>query len=531
MYEKYFGLNRPPFKITPDTSLFYSGGERGDILGALVYAVHRGEGIVKVVGEVGSGKTMLCRMLQQELPKSVEIIYIANPSVSAEDILFVIAHELELAIPNKTSKHEVMHRLQEYLVQKHVENKQVVLFIEEAQGMPLSTLEEIRLLSNLETGQNKLLQIILFGQPELDENLAKKSIRQLRERITHSFSLSPLSTDEVYFYLNFRMREVGYTGPELINRKIAKKIQRYSGGLLRQINIITDKILLSAFADSTHNITNKQVLAAVSDSDLKREGSGNNKWVIGALLVTIALAIGHHQFEEEWLVFILGKTAINPMVQNEKLVQAGKNKLSNQNNLYLAKPEIIETKKTISDREDSNRVSAQVETIESSKIKSVVKKSQENREALGSDSLYKVINSVELVSKIKQSKEILLNDANRDLELVKEYDQWIDEKKRSSLEWLANANKEGVTIQVMMLNQSKGEELVHFLQNDWSLDLDQTHLYEFQSTSRHVYFVFYGEFDSVSNGSKELKKLPMEVRANNPYLHSIYKMQAALLNE
>jgi septal ring-binding cell division protein DamX len=96
---------------------------------------------------------------------------------------------------------------------------------------------------------------------------------------------------------------------------------------------------------------------------------------------------------------------------------------------------------------------------------------------------------------------------------------------------LANANKEGVTIQVMMLNQSKGEELVHFLQNDWSLDLDQTHLYEFQSTSRHVYFVFYGEFDSVSNGSKELKKLPMEVRANNPYLHSIYKMQAALLNE
>ena len=151
MYEKYFGLNRPPFKITPDTSLFYSGGERGDILGALVYAVHRGEGIVKVVGEVGSGKTMLCRMLQQELPKSVEIIYIANPSVSAEDILFVIAHELELAIPNKTSKHEVMHRLQEYLVQKHVENKQVVLFIEEAQGMPLSTLEEIRLLSNLET--------------------------------------------------------------------------------------------------------------------------------------------------------------------------------------------------------------------------------------------------------------------------------------------------------------------------------------------------------------------------------------------
>ncbi|MGK0399222.1 MAG: MSHA biogenesis protein MshM, partial [Gammaproteobacteria bacterium] len=202
MYEEYFGLNRPPFKITPDTSLFFGGGKRGDILGALVYAVHRGEGIVKVVGEVGSGKTMLCRMLQQELPKSVEIIYIANPSVSAEDILFVMAHELELLVPNQATKHQVMHMLQDYLVQRHVENKQVVLFIEEAQGMPLDTLEEIRLLSNLETDQNKLLQIILFGQPELDENLALKSIRQLRERITHTFNLLPLSTEEVHLYLN-----------------------------------------------------------------------------------------------------------------------------------------------------------------------------------------------------------------------------------------------------------------------------------------------------------------------------------------
>ena len=172
MYEDYFGLERPPFKITPDTSLFYDGGKRGDILAALVYAIHRGEGIIKVVGEVGSGKTMLCRMLQLKLPDTVEIVYIANPSVSAEDILFVIAHELSLQVTKEASKHEVMHLLQDYLLQRHMENKQVVLFIEEAQGMPLDTLEEIRLLSNLETDENKLLQIILFGQPELDQNLA-----------------------------------------------------------------------------------------------------------------------------------------------------------------------------------------------------------------------------------------------------------------------------------------------------------------------------------------------------------------------
>jgi len=117
MYEEYFGLSRSPFKISPDTSLFFEGGKRGDILGALVYAIHRGEGIIKVVGEVGSGKTMLCRMLQLKLPKSVEIIYIANPSVSAEDILFVIAYELELPTTKDASKHEVVNMLHDYLLQ------------------------------------------------------------------------------------------------------------------------------------------------------------------------------------------------------------------------------------------------------------------------------------------------------------------------------------------------------------------------------------------------------------------------------
>ena len=140
MYEEYFGLRRPPFKITPDTSLFFGGGKRGDILGALVYAIDRGEGIIKVVGEVGSGKTMLCRMLQLKLPETVETVYIANPSVTPEDILFVIANELNLHAAKDASKHEVMHLLQEYLLKRHMENGQVVLFVEEAQGMPIDTL-------------------------------------------------------------------------------------------------------------------------------------------------------------------------------------------------------------------------------------------------------------------------------------------------------------------------------------------------------------------------------------------------------
>lgn len=274
MYEQFFGLNRPPFKITPDTSLFYDGGRRGDVLGALVYAVQRGEGIVKVVGEVGSGKTMLCRMLQHELPKSVEIIYIANPSVLPDDILFIIAHELNLDVKKDAAKHEVMHLLQSHLLNRFTANRQVVLFVEEAQGMPLETLEEIRLLSNLETEQDKLLQIILFGQPELDEHLKTSSIRQLKERITHEFNLTPLTKHEIHQYLNFRMREVGYTGPELMDERIAKVVAKYSGGLLRRINIIADKILLSAFAENTYNITLKHVNLAVQDSGFERSIDG-----------------------------------------------------------------------------------------------------------------------------------------------------------------------------------------------------------------------------------------------------------------
>ena len=158
MYCHHFGFHQPPFKITPDPALFFPGGNRGAVLDALIYAIGRGEGIVKVVGEVGSGKTMLCRMLEREIPDNCEVIYLANPNLSPEEILPAIAYELKLAIPLGATKPMVMHQLHDYLLAKHADNRRVVMFVEEAQGMPLATLEEIRLLSNLETAQDKLLQ-------------------------------------------------------------------------------------------------------------------------------------------------------------------------------------------------------------------------------------------------------------------------------------------------------------------------------------------------------------------------------------
>ena len=267
MYYAHFGLKQPPFRITPDTDFFFEGGNRGAVLEALIYAITQGEGIVKVTGEVGSGKTMLCRVLQSRLPKSVETVYLANPSVSPEEILHAIAFELQLPLPRDAGRLEVMHSLNEYLLAKHTEGRQVVVFVEESQSMPIATLEEIRLLSNLETRQHKLLQIVLFGQPELDENLRKPEIRQLRERITHSFGLTPLTAEEVRDYLTFRLRAAGYHGPDLFPSRLTGYMTRATGGLNRRINIVADKALLAAFADNTHNVSLKHVKAAVLDSE------------------------------------------------------------------------------------------------------------------------------------------------------------------------------------------------------------------------------------------------------------------------
>ncbi|HUF20067.1 MAG TPA: AAA family ATPase [Burkholderiales bacterium] len=273
MYYAFFGLSHPPFKITPDTDVFFEGGNRGAILEALIYAISQGEGIIKVTGEVGSGKTMLCRMLQARLLDNVETIYLANPSVSPEEILHAIAFELQLPIAKDASRLEVMHKLNAYLLDRHAQGRQVVMFIEESQGMPLPTLEEIRLLSNLETKEHKLLQIVLFGQPELDDNLRQTQIRQLRERITHSFPLTPLSGESVRAYINFRLQAAGYRGPDLFGKRVVELIARASEGLTRRINIIADKALLAAFADGTHNLSVKHVKSAISDSEFSNAGT------------------------------------------------------------------------------------------------------------------------------------------------------------------------------------------------------------------------------------------------------------------
>jgi MSHA biogenesis protein MshM len=266
VYLEHFGLAEAPFRITPHPDFFFDGADRGATLDALIYAVLHEEGIVKVSGEVGSGKTMLCRVLMERLPAHVDTIYLATPSIARDEILHAIADELKLEFSGERTG-AVLRALQEHLIGLYGAGRRVVILIDEAHGMPDETLEQVRLLSNLESTRHKLLQIVLFGQPELDQTLAKPSMRQLKDRITHSFRMRPLSEPEVGKYIDFRMRAAGYRGPELFAPRAIAMIARASSGLTRRINILADKSLLAAFTENAHSIAGRQVRAAISDSE------------------------------------------------------------------------------------------------------------------------------------------------------------------------------------------------------------------------------------------------------------------------
>lgn len=291
MYLAHFGISEHPFRITPVTEFFFTGANRGEILDALIYSISEVEGIVKVSGEVGSGKTMLCRMLLEKLPDHIETIYLANPSLSREEMLYAIADGLGL----KTSGERVgviMSMIQNKLEEKAREGKRIVVLVDEAHAMPLDTLEELRLLYNLQVGNSKLMQIVLFGQPELNTKLDQPNMRQLKDRIVHHFNMQPLSRNILESYLMFRMRAAGYHGPNIFSPGAVKLIADASNGLMRRVNILADKSLLSAFVADTYYVKTDHVKAALRDSDLEPARSGTRKGLLLAGAAIIVLIAG-----------------------------------------------------------------------------------------------------------------------------------------------------------------------------------------------------------------------------------------------
>lgn len=293
MYLEHFGLNSPPFKITPVTDFFFPGANRAEILDALIYAITENEGIIKVSGEVGSGKTMLCRMLLERLPPHVEAVYLANPSLTREEMLYAIADGLGLDLEGKRVN-IILQTLQNELEQKINQGKRVVILVDEAHAMPLETLEELRLLYNMQMGDHKLLHLVLFGQPELNDKLAQPNMRQLKDRIIHHFAMLPLSHNIIESYLLFRMRTAGYRGPTIFSSAAANLIGKASQGLMRRVNILADKSLLAAFVENTHNIDVRHVKAAIRDSELSPTGTpqkSRKSLLIAAAITVAAIAL------------------------------------------------------------------------------------------------------------------------------------------------------------------------------------------------------------------------------------------------
>lgn len=302
LYLDHFGLSTDPFRITPDTEFFFTGGQRGDILEGLIVASMHDEGIVSVVGEIGMGKTMLSRMLLERLrPLASDTVYLANPVFDRDEILGAIANDL-MPEPPQGNRAQMLAGLESVLIERYTQGRRVVVVIDEAHSMPATTLEEIRLLSNLETTQHKLLKIVLFGQPELDELLAAPQLRQVKDRISHRFELQPLNAAEVSAYLMFRLHKAGWKGGELFDAPALGLLAQASEGRTRKLNMLADKSLLAAYAEGVPQVGVDQVRRATADS-LPKSGRGTvfagrtlvgsgAGWRFAPLILGLLLALG-----------------------------------------------------------------------------------------------------------------------------------------------------------------------------------------------------------------------------------------------
>ena len=516
MYCEHFGLDRPPFRITPDTSLFFEGNQRGAALEALHYAIKSGEGIIKVIGEVGSGKTMLCRMLELRLQDdSVDVVYIANPSLSPDNILHVIAHELQLDVDHATDKVEVMQKIQQHLLQKHAKNVHVVLFVEEAQSMPTETLEEIRLLSNLETDQNKLLQMVLFGQPELDEKLAQAHIRQLKERITHSFYLAPFPPDDILQYLNFRLRAVGYRGPDLFSARTAESIKHYSDGLTRRINILADKALLAAYSEGVHSITSRHIKTAAIDSEFSANRQSTKPWLqrslwsgLAAVLMAGILYIG----------VLIGRSGLPPVLTTAVNADDKEIAGSQVSHDMAAQKPVLQ-----SEHSRETGVASQPQAA-NQRLQPAPAKEQKDNDSIAIAHLPESNHDANHGNTAKKEKSVASTD-------LSEADR-VAEKVQLTRQWLTEANDRNYSIQLFMARASNRKAVEEFLRKvPLSLDFSKIYVYETLMGGDSWYGIVYDEFDSYRKAMESLHKLPESLQASSPYLRRLSALKKEMLGQ
>ncbi|MBL8503283.1 MAG: AAA family ATPase [Rhodocyclaceae bacterium] len=267
MYLDHFGLRELPFGITPDTSFAFAGKAHQEALNTLLIALRSGEGFIKITGEVGTGKTLLCRRFLATLGREAVTAYLPNPYLEPRTLMLALAEELGVELDKNADQYHLLKGLNQALLEYARQERPVVLCLDEAQALPMESLESLRLLSNLETEKRKLLQLVLFGQPELDERLANPSVRQLRQRISFHYRLEGLLPDEMSLYLAHRLHVAGYRGHRLFAPASGKLIHRAAHGTPRLINILAHKAMLAAYGEGRQEVVARHVKAAVHDTE------------------------------------------------------------------------------------------------------------------------------------------------------------------------------------------------------------------------------------------------------------------------
>jgi len=291
MYLYHFGLKELPFTLTPNTSYYYGLPCHKEAMEVITHALKAGEGFIKVTGEVGTGKTLICRKILNELPDHFVTAYIPNPYLSPEELRRAVAAELDVDLSTQTDQQEFTQRIQQRLIEFHKGGNSVVLIIDEAQALPNDSLEVLRLFTNLETESRKLLQVVLFGQPELDQKIAKGELRQLKQRITFSYSLKTMDHDQLYHYLKHRLTVAGHRGSELFGRQVTTLIHKATRGTPRIANVVAHKALMLAYGEGKEAVSKEHVKLAVSDTDACVQPRKKYGWLVLSTLALILLGL------------------------------------------------------------------------------------------------------------------------------------------------------------------------------------------------------------------------------------------------
>ena len=296
MYLYHFGLGELPFTLTPNTNFYLSLTMHDEALAVLSTALQTGEGFIKVVGEVGTGKTLLCRKLLNEIPEHFITAYIPNPYLNPDELRRAVAVELGVKQAQRMSVQLLTQRIQTRLLELHGQGHSVVLILDEAQALPEDSLEALRLFTNLETETRKLLQVVLFAQPELDERLDKTEFRQLRQRITFAYKLRPMNAQEVQVYIHHRLQVAGYKGAELFPVNVCQAITRVSQGIPRLVNVLCHKMLMLAYGQGHYQMTTKLLKIAVQDTESIVQGSKRKLWLASSFVVLSAMLLSYYIF-------------------------------------------------------------------------------------------------------------------------------------------------------------------------------------------------------------------------------------------